>query len=308
MQRFAAGDFPAALYVEGPSEALKAELLAALRHGWAAACPEAPQARVLRAAEDGVAEILAAYRGGSLFSPRELTVVLDVEDLGRSEKRVAALAGGLAAPAGGSMLALVESAADAPRKTLEPLRAAAAARVVLLPPDRRTLLAWGARRLANDDVRAEAGVLEAAADACEGDALAFFNELAKLATWSSGGPLGLAEAERLLRPTIGAELPDYLAAVAMGDTGLAEQRLGRMLLAGLGEGSILFALSNLVGGALGGWSRFREASDALRRRRGSAALFDALDAVYRAEAAWKGGRADVTAVLEQATREVSGTV
>src|SRR5689334_25365128 len=69
IQRFGAGEFPATLYVEGPSEALKAELLAALRQGWAKACPEAPLARVLRAAEDGVAEILAAYRGGSLFSP-----------------------------------------------------------------------------------------------------------------------------------------------------------------------------------------------------------------------------------------------
>ena len=29
-----------------------------------------------------------------------------------------------------------------------------------------------------------------------------------------------------------------------------------------------------------------------------------IDAVYRAESAWKGGRAEVVAVLEQATREV----
>lgn len=32
----------------------------------------------------------------------------------------------------------------------------------------------------------------------------------------------------------------------------------------------------------------------------------ALDAVYRAESAWKGGRADVVAVLEHATRDVAG--
>jgi hypothetical protein len=31
-----------------------------------------------------------------------------------------------------------------------------------------------------------------------------------------------------------------------------------------------------------------------------------MDALYRGEAAWKGGRADVVAVLEQATREVAG--
>jgi DNA polymerase III delta subunit len=307
LERADRGEFPASLYLEGPSEALKAELLSALRHAWARSCPEAPLARVLRAAESGVEEILGAYQGGSLFSPRELTVVLDIEDLGRSEKRVAALAAGLAMPAGPSTLVLVESAADAPRKSLEPVRAACGERVVLMPPERRTLLGWGARRLASEGVRADSGVLEAAADACEGDALAFFNELAKLATWAGQGTLSRAEAERLLRPAMSAELPDYLAAVAAGEPRMAAQRLGRMLASGVGEGTVLFALSNLVGGALGGWARFREASDAMRRRRGARELFHALDAVYRAEAAWKGGRADSIAVLEQVTREVCGS-
>jgi DNA polymerase III delta subunit len=175
-----------------------------------------------------------------------------------------------------------------------------------MPPERRTLLAWGARRLASEGVKAESGVLEAAADACEGDALAFFNELAKLSTWAGQGTLSRAEAERLLRPAMSAELPDYLAAVAAGSARMAAQRLGRMLASGVGEGTVMFALSNLVGGALGGWTRYREASDALRRRRGARELFHALDAVYRAEAAWKGGRADSIAVLEQVTREVCG--
>ena len=33
---------------------------------------------------------------------------------------------------------------------------------------------------------------------------------------------------------------------------------------------------------------------------------DVLDGLYRAEATWKGGRADAVAVLEQATRVVAG--
>jgi DNA polymerase III delta subunit len=69
---------------------------------------------------------------------------------------------------------------------------------------------------------------------------------------------------------------------------------------------VLFALTNLVGGALGAWSRNRELSEALRRRRPAQELAGALDALYRAEAAWKGGRADVVAVLEQATHAVAG--
>jgi len=51
----------------------------------------------------------------------------------------------------------------------------------------------------------------------------------------------------------------------------------------------------------------RDASFALARRRNPAARAQALDAVYRAEAAWKGGRADVRTALEQATREVVGS-
>lgn len=258
---------------------------------------------MLRAAESGVEEILAAYHGVSLFTPRELTLVLEIEDLGRSEKRVAALADGVVRPAGGSCLVLVESEAEAPRKSLEPLRAASAARWVAFPPDRRALLAWGSRRLAREGLTAEPGVLEAAADACEGEALAFFNELEKVCVWAGpGGRLTRRDAEAVLRPTIGADLPAYLAAVATGEGGIAAKRLGRVLASGVSEGQILFALSNLVGGALGGWARHREASDALRRRLRPAALGEAVDALYRAEAAWKSGRADAVAVLEQATR------
>jgi DNA polymerase III delta subunit len=233
-------------------------------------------------------------------------VVLEVEDLGRSEKRIAALAQGLRRPSGGSCLTLVESASEAPRKSLDPLRAACAVRIEALPPGRQELLGWGERRLAREKLGAEAGVLEAVADASEGDALAFFSELDKLCALAGPeGRIGRDEALAVLRPVVGAELPDYLAAVALGRAGLAGQRLGRLLAAGVGEGAIVFALANLVGGALGGWARNPAASEALRRRAGPAALTRAMDAVYRAEAAWKGGRADVVALLEQATREVS---
>src|SRR5262245_569323 len=77
-------EVPATLYLEGPEESIKAALLAEIRHAWAERCPEAPAARVFRAAESGVDEILAAFLGVSLFAPRELSIVLDIEDLGRS--------------------------------------------------------------------------------------------------------------------------------------------------------------------------------------------------------------------------------
>jgi len=311
LERLRAGTFPSTLYVEGPSEPLKTALLGQLRASWAASCPAAPLAHVLRAAESGVEQILAAYQGGSLFSPRELTLVLEVEDLGRSPKKIEALAAGIAQPSGGSCLVLVESAAEQPPKSIEPLRVACELRWSAQPPGRRDLIAWGERLLGQAGISAEAGVLESLADASEGDALAFFSELGKLETLASGagsaGPrsVGRAELALLLRPVVGADLPDYLAAVAMGDAGRAARCLGRLLATGASEGTVLFALANLVGGALGGWSRNPGLSEALRRRRPPRALAAALDAVYRAEAAWKGGRADVVAVLEQATRTVA---
>jgi DNA polymerase III delta subunit len=306
LERFDRGDFPATLYLEGPDEGLKAALLAELRHAWARTCPEAPAARVFRAAEATVDELLAAFHGGSLFAPRELLVVLGVEDLGRSEKRVAAIAEGLGRPVGGTSMVLVESAAESPRKSLDPLRAACAAQVVALPPVRATLLAWGARRMTREVITLEAGTLEAVVDACEGDATTFFDEMGKLVAWAgAGGRLGAADVAVILRPVVGADLPGYLGAVAVGDPALAAQRLGRLLAAGVGEGTVLFALANLVGGALGGWARYRDLSGALRARLAPRALAHCLDGLYRAEAAWKGGRADVVAVLEQATRVVA---
>jgi len=308
LERIDRDDFPASLYLEGPDEGLKAALLAELRHGWARACPDTPAARVFRAAETPVDELLAAFHGGSLFAPRELLLVLDVEDLGRSERRVAALAEGLGRPVGGTSMVLVESAGDATRKSLDPLRGACAAQCLAMPPGRQMLLGWGARRMRRETIALEAGTLEAVADACEGDSITFFDELEKLVAWAgAGGRLTRADVAAILRPVVGADLPAYLGAVAAGDPPLAAQRLGRLLAAGMGEGTVLFALANLVGGALGGWARHRELSEALRRRLPPRALARCLDGLYRAEAAWKGGRADVVAVLEQATRVVAGS-
>jgi DNA polymerase III delta subunit len=307
LERADRGTFPPTLYLEGPDESLKAVFLAELRAAWARHCAEAPAARVFRTAECGVDEVLAVFHGSSLFCPRELAIVLEIEDLGRSEKKVQALAEGLARPSGGSCLVLVESEGDGPRKTLETLRAACAARWVALPLARAGLLEWARRRVTREEITVEAGVLEGLADACEGDPAAFFNELDKLVTCAGpGGRFTRADATALVRPAVDADLPDYLSAVALGDAGAAGRRLGRLLATGVGEGLILFALGNLVGGALGGWSRYRDLSMALRRRAAPRELTRALDAIYRAEAAWKRGVADPVAVLEEATRETAG--
>jgi DNA polymerase III delta subunit len=251
-----------------------------------------------------VDQILAAFQGASLFNESELIIVLDVEDLGRSEKRVAALASGLSA-GGGSMLVLVESAAETPRKSLDPLRARCAERIQASVLTRGELRAWGARRFVREQIDADAPAIEAIVDACEGDPLSFFGELDKLCAWAGPqGKLSAAEVGELLRPAVGADLPEFLNSVAAGDPAIAARRLGRLLAAGVSEGTLLFALSNLVAGALGGWARYRTASDALRRRVSPAGLDRSYDALFRSEWAWKSGRADIVALLEQATRSL----
>lgn len=268
--------------------------------------PAAPAARVLWPGEDEVDAVLNAWQSVSMFTPRELTLVMGVEALARSEKRAGELAAGLGRPGGESSIVLVESAAEKTRKTLEPVRAACEVVWVADPADSRELAAWGARRLASESIVAEPDAIEALIGVCEGESAAFFSELSKLAGWAGpGGRVTRQDVLALSRPVIGSDLPEWLLAVAAGDAAVAAQRLGRLLAARESEGELMFALGNLVGGALGGWARWREASALLQRRRSPRQLAHALDAVYRAEAAWKGGRADALAALEQATRAVA---
>ncbi len=312
LDRAAKGEFPGTVYIEGPDEAVKAAWLAEWRRLWAAAVPDAPLARVLNADEAGVDAILAAYQNVSLFAPRELTLVLELEKLGRSEKRVEALASGLSSPAGASCLVLVEPAAESPRKTLEPVRAACLVRVDVQPPSEQELLEWGRRRLAASGNTPEPGALEALLDDCERDSIAFLNESGKLGVLAGeNGRVTVAHVKTLTAPRVGADLPDYLTAVASGDAPKAAQQLERLLAAGENEGSVLWALGHLVTSALTlstspyGWARWKPLSQALGRRRNAHSLARAIDAVYRAESAWKGGRTDARSALEQATREVA---
>jgi DNA polymerase III delta subunit len=295
------------LYLEGPDEGVKAALLAELRHAWAGACPESPAARVFRINETGVDELLASFHGGSLFAARELLIVFEIEDLGRSEKRIAAFADGLSRPTTGACMVLVETAAEQERKLLAPLRAASAVRHEALAPAPAVLHAWGIRRMKREEITLASGALEAVVEACEGDAIAFFDELGKLCAWAGrGGTLTRDDVAAMLRPVVGADLAGYLGAIAAGDSTLAARRLSRLLDSGVGEGTVMFALSNLVGGALGGWARERGLSATLERRLPPRELARVADSLYRAEAAWKSGRADVVALLDHATRVVAG--
>jgi DNA polymerase III delta subunit len=178
--------------------------------------------------------------------------------------------------------------------------------VGVAPPGEQALLRWGQRRLAAAGAEAEPGALEALLATCERDALAFLNEVGKLAVLAGReGRVAHAHVQALTAPRLGADLPDFLLAVASGDAAAAAQRLERLLAAGESEGAVLWALGNLVAGSVGGWSRWKDLAFLLARRRRPHELARALDAVYRAESAWKAGRTDARSALEQATREVA---
>lgn len=172
-----AGTFPPSLYVEGPDEALKAAFLAEYRRAWAAAVPESPAARVLWPGEDDVDAVLNAWQSVSLFTPRELTLVMGVEALARSEKRANELAAGLGRPGGEARIVLVEAATEKPRKTLASVGAACAARWVAEGEDARGLAAWGRRRLASEAIEVEAEALETLIGVCECESASYFSEL-----------------------------------------------------------------------------------------------------------------------------------
>jgi DNA polymerase III delta subunit len=225
---------------------------------------------------------------------------------------VQVLADGLATPSQGSSLVLVESPAETVRKNLTPLRAACAVCVEASPPSERALIEWGLRKLTASGHKAEPGVLNRLLDACERDPIAFLNEAGKLAVLAgTGGTVTEAHVKTLTAPTLGSDLPEYLMAVASGDSRAATVRLERLLAEGENEGGVLWALGHLATSALSksapgySWAKWGDATAALARRRDPASLARAVDAVYRAEAAWKGGRADARAALEQATREVA---
>ena len=202
--------------------------------------------------------------------------MLEIEDLGRSEKQVAALAEGIARPAGG----VVPGAGRVGRRHAAQDARAAARRVrgaLRGACRRRAPSCWrgASARLAREGIEAEAGRRSrCVADACEGDPLAFFNELDKLfACAGASGRLTRDDGARCCGPWSAPICPSTWPPWRSATPGSRRSGSAGCSPRGVGEGAVLFALSNLVGGALGGWARQREpathapAQDPARSRR-----------------------------------------
>jgi DNA polymerase III delta subunit len=171
---------------------------------------------VVSAVEASAADVVTLCNSGSLFGDARLVLVLEVDGRKKEENRPAtggwkapeieAIAAYLSAPAPDTVLALVG---------LEVKRDAALAKTCAKTGDllfydvsKRGRVGWVAERFRQAGVKAEA-------DACallieyvgEEDLHGLSNEIAKIATWAQGEPVGVAEIEQLVAPV--ADIPSF---------------------------------------------------------------------------------------------------
>ena len=301
-----AADSPGTTYLSGNDEALKAEILHALKEAWLAAVPDSPPT-VLRAGEAGPSNVLNAVQGGSLFASRSLVIVLRVEDWARSSTVPVGVANALAPIPPENLLVFVESAGDSERKYLNPLRAACARVFALdgLPPSE--LRHWAERHALRQGLKLAPDAWEALFELPRLDTGEVFNELDKLAAWSDGGTVSREQVLAIVHPAGGATLGDLADAVAERKASLAMDCLLRALEGGESPGSILFQLVSLLTGALrlgggGGWVRDRRRSSIIASRWSPAEISRGLDLLYRCERAWKTGKAPDDTLLVRAVQ------
>lgn len=301
-----AAESPGTTYLQGHDEALKAEILTALKEAWLAAVPDAPPT-VLRAGEAGPAGVLNAVQGGSLFASRALVIVLRVEDWARSATVPAAVAQAVAHVPAENLLVFVEGAGDSERKHLNPLRGACARIFALDGLATSELRPWAERHAARQDLRLAPDAWDVLFELPRLDTGEVFNELDKLAAWA--GPGGHATREQvaeLVHPAGGATLGALADAVVERRGDRAMDCLLRALEGGESAGGVLFQLMTLLSGALrlrgggGGWVR-----DRMRSQRVAAAwrpeeIARGIDLLYRCERAWKTGRAPEDVLLVRA--------
>ncbi|MGH7724008.1 MAG: DNA polymerase III subunit delta [Candidatus Eiseniibacteriota bacterium] len=299
---------PGTTYIQGNDEALKAEILTALKEAWLAAVPDSPPV-VLRAGEAGPAGVLNAVQGGSLFVSRSLVIVLRAEDWARSATQPAAVGAALAQVPPENLLVFVESAGDSERKHLNPLRAACTRVFAIdgLPPSE--LRAWAERHAKRQGLTLAPDAWDALFDLPRLDTGEAFNELDKLAAWAGDG--GRANREQVLaivHPAGGATLGQLADAVSERRGAEAMDCLLRALEGGESSGSILFQLVTLLGGALrlrgggGGWIRDRRRSQRVAETWRPDEIARGLDLLYRCERAWKTGQAPEETLLVRAVQ------
>ncbi len=308
-----AAESPGTTYIQGNDEALKAEVLTALKEAWLAAVPDSPPT-VLRAGEAGPAGVLNAAQGGSLFVSRSLIIVLRVEDWARSATTPAAVGQAIAQVPSDNLLVFVESAGDSERKHLNPLRAACARVFAIDGLPASELRAWAERHARRQGLALPPDAWDALFDLPRLDTGEAYNELDKLAAWAGeGGRASREEVLAIVHPAGGATLGQLADAVAERRAAEAMDCLLRALEGGESPGSILFQLVTLLSGALrlrggaGGWIRDRRRSQIVAEGWRPEAIARGLDLLYRCERAWKTGRAPEETLLVRAVQGLTAT-
>lgn len=183
--------------------------LARLRRHFA---PEAVE--VVAAPETPGADAVALCNAGSLFGDARLVVVLDVDGRRTKEGRlsggwkaadVQAVTSYLAAPAGSTVLALV--AHEVKKDAALAKACAKAGSVLAYDVPKRDLTRWVAEQFKAAGARAEHDACAALVHLVGDDLHALATEVAKLATWAAGEPIGEREVEQLVAAT--ADTPTF---------------------------------------------------------------------------------------------------
>lgn len=169
---------------------------------------------VVAAPETPGADAVALCNAGSLFGDARLVVVLDVDGRRTKEGRlsggwkavdVQAVTSYLAAPAGSTVLALV--AHEVKKDAALAKACAKAGSVLAYDVPKRDLTRWVAEQFKAAGARAEHDACAALVHLVGDDLHALATEVAKLATWAAGEPIGEREVEQLVAAT--ADTPTF---------------------------------------------------------------------------------------------------
>ncbi|MGH7562727.1 MAG: DNA polymerase III subunit delta [Gemmatimonadales bacterium] len=274
------GEIPAAVYLYGPEDALKEDLLREIvdRVVDAGMRDFNHDIRSARTLEPDAVEALCTTL--PMMAERRLVVIRDVEEWGKRARAKAAVLRYLERPVPETVLVLVQGAPDPFRDRdggADPdlAKAAVAVEVERLPLGRAEK--WVARAAAERGITLEPEALAHLVRAVEGNLAAARTELEKLAASSSGDAVGIAQVEAMIGVRHGETQYDWVRAVLAGDTGRAARILPQVLdqpgVSGVG-------LVTLLGTELIGLGIARDRYD--RGSRGGALSREIFQALLRA--------------------------
>jgi DNA polymerase-3 subunit delta len=226
------GEIPPVLYLFGPENALKEELLGELveRLVEPGLRDFNYDVRSARGLEPDAVEALCSTL--PMMADRRLVVIRDVEEWGKRARAKSAVLRYLERPIAETVLVLVQGSPDPTRERESGPDADLTKLAVVVQAERLPLNRaekWLARAAAERGVTLEPDALSHLIRAVDGDLSAARTELEKVASASEGGAVSVAQVAALLGIRHGETQHDWIRAVMEGDTARAATMLPHLL-------------------------------------------------------------------------------